>query len=81
LAGYALLALGTGAFLLRRWRAAPGKQSFHDDGDVQFALAVFLLVWIAPLMLAISSAPALVMLLLTAGIPVRTFAKSSRGSR
>jgi hypothetical protein len=81
LSGCALLALGSGAFLLRRWRTAPDTQSFHDDGDVQFALAVFLLVWIAPLVLAISSAPLMVMLLLATGIPVRTFVKSLRQSR
>jgi hypothetical protein len=80
LAGCALLAVGTGAFLLRRWRTAPDTQSFHDDGDAQFALAVFLLVWIAPLMLAVKSAPALVLLIPAAAIPIRTFVKSLRRS-
>ena len=78
MSGGALLAVGTGVFLLRRWRTAPDTQSFHDSGDVQFALAVFLLVLIAPLMLAVKSAPALVMLIPAAVIPVSTFAKSLR---
>jgi hypothetical protein len=80
LSGCALLAAGTGAFLLRRWRTAPDEQTFHDDGDVQFALGVFLLVLIAPLMLAINSAPALVLLIPAAGIPLRTFVRSLRRS-
>jgi len=80
LSGGLLLGAGTGAFLLRRWRTAPDEQTFHDDGDVQFALAVLLLVLIGPLMLAINSAPALVMLIPAAAIPVRTFVKSLRRS-
>jgi hypothetical protein len=81
LVGDALLLAGTGAFLLRRWRAAADETAFHEDGDVQFALAVFLLVLIAPLIRAISSAPALVMLIPAAAIPVRTFVKSLRHPR
>ena len=78
LAGCALLAVGTGAFLLRRWRTASDEKAFHDDGDVPFALAVFLLVFLAPLILAISSAPMLVMLLLAAAIPARKLVRSLR---
>jgi len=82
LSGCALLAVGTGSFLLRRWRTASDEQAFHDDADVPFALAVFLLVWIAPPILALSSAPPLtIMLLLAAAIPVRTFVRSLRRSR
>jgi hypothetical protein len=79
LSGGALLAVGTGVFLLRRWRTAPDTQSFHDSGDVQFALAVFLLVLIALLMLAVESAPAPA-LLIPAVIPLRKFVTSLRRS-
>jgi hypothetical protein len=80
LSGCALLAVGTGAFLLRRWRTVPDTQSFHEDRDVQFALAVLLLVLIAPLMLAVKSAPALVMLIPAAAIPARKFVRRLRRS-
>ena len=76
LAGCAVLAVWTAIFLLRRRRAAPDEQAFHDDGDVQFALAVFLLVLLAPLMRAISAAPVLVMLIPAAAIPARKFVRS-----
>jgi lipopolysaccharide export LptBFGC system permease protein LptF len=81
LAGCALLAVGTGTFLLRRWRTASDEQAFHDDGDVPFALAVFLLVLLAPLILALGSAPPLtIVLLFAAAIPARKFVKSLRHS-
>jgi hypothetical protein len=80
-AGCILLALSTGAFLLQRWRIASDEAEFHADGDVPFALAVFLLVLIAPALLAIRVSPLMITLLLSAAIPVRTFVRSLRHPR
>jgi hypothetical protein len=55
----------------------------HEDGDVQFCLAVFLLILIAPLTVVLSSRWATLapLLLSAAAIPVRTFVRSLRRLR
>ena len=77
-AGCIVLALSTGAFLVRRRRAAADDASFHADGDAAFALAVFLLVTMAPALLAVRFSPLLVMLIPAAAVPLRAFAKRPR---
>lgn len=76
LAGGILLALSTGVFLVRRWRAAENQAAFYEDGDVVFALAVFLLVAAAPVVVASAQKPALALLIPLAVIPARTFART-----
>jgi hypothetical protein len=82
LAGGVILAGFSGRFLLRRWRTAPTVADFNEDVDVQFALAVFMLVLLAPLVAALSSRWAMLvpLLLSAAAIPARKFVRSLRRS-
>jgi len=80
-AGSVLLALSTGLFLARRWRSAEDESAFHQDGDVAFALAVFLLVTAVPMVAAAAQKPALLLLVLLAATPARMFVKTLRHRR
>jgi len=81
LPGAILLALSSGALLWGRWRTAENDAAFHEDGDVAFALAVFLLMVLIPIVLAAAQRPSLLLLVPLAVIPARTFVRTLRPRR